>query len=128
MSSLHDLQVRHVRCTARLITFAESQGLELTWGETYRTPEQAILNAQAGRGIVHSLHTIRLAVDLQAFRNGQYLTKSSDYQGMGDFWKKLDPAARWGGDFMGVNPENPTGPLIPKPDGNHFSMEWMGVK
>jgi hypothetical protein len=102
---------------AKLIDFAYKQGYELTAGECYRSPEQAALNAQHGSGIANSLHTLRLAVDLQLFKDGVYLTDSAAYKALGDFWKTLDPEAAWGGDFQS-----------PHQDGNHFSLSWGGIR
>lgn len=41
---------------ANLIHWAEEHGYRLTFGEAYRTPEQAALNAKKGSGITNSLH------------------------------------------------------------------------
>jgi hypothetical protein len=100
----------------RLILWAYEQGYELTLSEAYRTPEQAELNAKAGKGIANSLHTQRLAVDLNLFRGGRWLQFSEQHRPLGDYWKTLHPLNRWGGDFR------------PRPDGNHYSMEHEGVK
>ncbi|ECK7389106.1 M15 family metallopeptidase [Salmonella enterica subsp. enterica] len=97
----------------KLILFADQHGLRLTFGEAYRTPEQAVLNAKKGSGIKNSLHTQRLAVDFNLFINGQYKTDSRDYLPLGEYWESLGGA--WGGRFS-------------KPDGNHFSLEHNGVK
>jgi len=109
-------QRRFLPFVARLIDYAYAQGFELTAGELYRTPEQAALNAKSGAGIAHSLHTQRLAVDLQLFKDQVYLTDSRDYELLGEFWKTLDPDCCWGGDFTS------------RVDGNHFSLTWGGVK
>jgi hypothetical protein len=101
---------------ARLILWAYEQGYELTLSEAYRTPEQAELNAKAGKGIANSLHTQRLAIDLNLFRGGRWLQFSEQHRPLGDYWKTLHPLNRWGGDFR------------PRPDGNHYSMEHEGVK
>ena len=100
---------------AELISWTYNQGYELTFGEAYRTPEQAALNASRGSGISNSLHTKRLAIDLQLFINDEYQTDSEAYRPLGDYWKSLNPDNAWGGDFS-------------KPDGNHFSVEWEGVR
>ncbi|EBR0084948.1 M15 family peptidase [Salmonella enterica subsp. enterica] len=97
----------------QLILFADQHGLRLTFGEAYRTPEQAALNTKKGSGIKNSLHTQRLAVDFNLFINGQYKTDSRDYLPLGEYWESLGGA--WGGRFS-------------KPDGNHFSLEHNGVK
>lgn len=114
--TLGELQRRFLPLVAKLIDYAYSQGYELTAGELYRSPEQAALNAQHHTGIANSLHTLRLAIDLQLFKDGVYLTDSEAYRPMGEFWKTLDPAASWGGDFK------------TRVDGNHFSLSWGGIR
>lgn len=69
---------------ANLILWAEEHGYRLTFGEAYRTPEQAALNEKKGSGIPNSLHTQRLAVDFNLFVNGQYKTRTEDYQHWGN--------------------------------------------
>jgi len=113
--TLGEKQRRFTELVARLISWAYDEGYELTFGEAYRTPEQAALNAKTGAGISNSLHTQRLAVDLNLFINGVYQPKSEAYEPLGAYWKELDPDCRWGGDFA-------------KPDGTHFSLEHNGVK
>ena len=113
--TLRQKQSRFVNGVARLIEHAYDMGYELTFGDVYRSPEQAAANAAAGTGIAKSLHTIRLAIDLNLFRNGQFLPNSSDHAPLGTFWKALGPDYCWGGDFS-------------KPDGNHYSIEHEGRK
>jgi hypothetical protein len=113
MSTLHDAQALHVKLVAQLITYAYSEGYELSWGEAYRTPEQAQWDADHHTGIVNSVHCDRLAVDLQLFKDGVYLTDPTEYAILGTFWKALDPSCRWGGDFTTV-------------DADHFSITWEG--
>jgi hypothetical protein len=112
---LGEKQRLFTKLVGQLIDWSYANGYELTFGDAYRSPEQARLNAQAGSGIANSLHTQRLAIDLNLFRAGIYLTDSAAYAPLGAFWKTLDPAAAWGGDFS-------------KPDGNHFSISHNGVK
>lgn len=100
---------------SKLILWASENGYGLTFGEAYRTTEQAALNAQKGSGISNSLHTKRLAVDLNLFISGVYQADSAAYKPLGDYWKTLDPECAWGGDFG-------------KPDGNHFSLAHEGVR
>lgn len=77
---------------ASLIHWAEEHGYRLTFGEAYRTPEQAALNAKKGSGISNSLHTQRLAVDFNLFVNGQYKTRTEDYLPLGEYWESLGGA------------------------------------
>jgi D-alanyl-D-alanine carboxypeptidase len=116
MSSLRELQSRHVLYTGKLIDWATQNGYELTWGETLRTPAQAMINAANGSGITHSLHLIKLAVDLSLFKDGVLLESVDDYRPLGEYWKSLDPLCCWGGDFA------------TRPDADHFSITWQGVR
>ncbi|EOD4100854.1 TPA: M15 family metallopeptidase [Yersinia enterocolitica] len=99
---------------AQLIYWADEHGYRLTFGEAWRTPEQAALNAKNGKGIANSLHTQRLAVDFNLFINGQYQTSTEAYKPLGEYWESI--GGTWGGRFKS------------NPDGNHFSLEHNGVK
>lgn len=112
--SLGEKQRLFVRYVGMLINFAYKQGFEFTFGDAYRSPEQALANVKAGTGIANSLHCQRLAVDLNLFLKGQYITNSDAYKPLGEYWESLDPLCRWGGRFK-------------KPDGNHFSITHEGV-
>lgn len=112
--TLSEKQQLFTRLIAQLILWADEKGYRLTFGEAYRTPEQAALNAKTGSGISNSLHTKRLAVDLNLFINGQYQTDSAAYLPLGEYWESL--GGSWGGRFKS------------RPDGNHFSLEHEGVR
>ena len=133
------LQRRHLLHTARLIEHIYEAGYEATWGEGKRSDEQAEINAlsaaerqrvalllkaefpslaaaiakSTSHGIRASVHRLGLAMDLNLFKDGSYCASKEDYQSFGEFWKGLDPLARWGGDFD---------------DADHFSFEHNGVK
>ena len=113
METLGQHQQRFLPLVAKLIEWAYANGYELTAGEMYRSPEQAALNAQHGTGIANSLHILRLAVDLNLFRGGVYLTDTAAYEPLGVYWESL--GGSWGGRFS-------------KPDGNHFSLSWGGIR
>lgn len=102
-------------CVGKLIIWAYENGFELSFGDCYRAPEQAAANAAIGYGIRNSLHTKRLAIDLNLFIDGVYQVDSSAYAPLGTYWKSLNPLCRWGGDFT-------------RADGNHFSFEHEGVR
>lgn len=108
--TLRQKQSRFARYTALLIQFAEARGFEVSYGETYRSPEEA-----KRRGFSRSLHTSRLAVDLNLFKDGKYQRSTEAHRPLGEFWKSLASDCRWGGDFS-------------SPDGNHYSIEHRGVK
>lgn len=106
---------------AQLIHYAYASGYELTFGDAYRSPQQAAANAASGTGIANSLHTQRLAIDLNLFKGGVYLTRSEDYRMLGEYWKGLHPDCAWGGDFKDARG-------LPRPDGNHFSITHNGIR
>ena len=90
---------------AMLIVWAYGQGYKITLGESY--------NAAGIGHRVGSLHYVRLAQDLNLFKDGVYLTKSEEHKPLGEMWKTFNPLNRWGGDFKSR-------------DGNHYSMEYEG--
>jgi hypothetical protein len=98
---------------SKLIEYIFDKGYTCTFGEAYRSPEQAALNAKKGIGIKNSCHTIRLAIDLNLFKGGKYLTDSKVHEPFGLYWEALHPENSWGGRFG---------------DGNHYSMEHEGRK
>ena len=93
--SLGDRQRRFTELVARFILWCYDNGYELTFGECYRTPEQAALNAASGKGIANSLHTKRLAIDLNLFVNGEYRTETEAYKQVGEYWKTFDIYRYW---------------------------------
>lgn len=114
--TLSEKQRLFTKCVGQLIDWAYAHGYELTLGDAFRSPQQAAANAAAGSGIANSLHTQRLAIDLNLFINGVYQSDSAAYKPLGDFWKSLDPGCCWGGDF------------VTRADGNHFSITYNGIK
>jgi hypothetical protein len=112
---LSEQQRLFTKLVGQFIDWSYGQGYALTFGEAYRTPEQAALNAKKGIGIANSLHTERLAVDFNLFKDGMLQSDSAAYKPLGDYWKTLNSLCCWGGDFS-------------KPDGDHFSMAFGGRK
>jgi aryl carrier-like protein len=108
------LQEEFAMAVGVLLSKAKEMGYAVTFGEAYRTPEQAAWNAAHGSGIKNSLHTRRLAVDLNFFKSGELISDSAQLADIGAWWKRQGPMYCWGGDF-------------PRPDGNHFSISPDGV-
>jgi hypothetical protein len=113
IETLGEKQRRFTRLVGLLIEWAYANGYELTFGDAYRSVEQAKLNAAAGKGIISSLHCERLAIDLNLFKHGDYLKASEAYAPLGAYWESLGADCAWGGRFS-------------KPDGNHFSIRFGG--
>lgn len=115
--TLREKQSIFALLSAKLILKANDMGFAVTWGEAYRSPEEAARLAKLGKGIKASLHTQRLAIDLNLFRNGTYLRLSEDYRPLGEWWESQSfpgVVCAWGGRFA------------ERPDGNHFSIKHNG--
>ena len=113
--SLSELQQAFPPLVAKLIEFSYAQGYAVTFGEAWRTPEQAEWNKEHGKGISNSLHILRLAIDLNLFKDGAYITDPEAYKPLADYWLTLHPDAAAGYYFHSK-------------DADHFSLEWQGVR
>lgn len=112
--TLGEKQRLFTKLVAQLIQHAYAQGYELTLGDAYRDPRlHGQIGEAKGYGSRNSSHKERLAIDLNLFKNGVYLTNSEAHKPLGDYWKSLHPDCRWGGDFK-------------SPDGNHYSFTHQG--
>lgn len=106
--SLREKQSLLVKCLGKFIDYATSQGYELTLGESYITTPRKTRNGLVMEDGVHmpgSLHYVRLALDINLFVNGEYITDGSHpaWLELGAFWESLDPLCRWGGRFRDAN-------------------------
>lgn len=99
--TLREKQSLFVTMVARLIDFATINGYELTFGDTYPSKQHK----------PNSLHAMGLAIDLNLFKKGQYLSATEDHETLGLFWESI--GGSWGGRFN---------------DGNHYSLEHGGMK
>ena len=113
--SLSKKQQQFTGCVASLITYAYSKGYGLTFGDAFRDGRvHGDFGEKIGYAAGKSVHKLRLAVDLNLFIDGEYITGDCpEYQDLGQHWKSLDDDARWGGDFN---------------DFNHFSFMQWGCK
>ena len=91
-------QSEFARMVPRLIDAAFAMGYEVTLGDAYRDP-------RCPYGSKSSKHKRRMAIDLNLFRDGVYLTATEDHAALGAHWESL--GGIWGGRFE---------------DGNHY--EW----
>ena len=92
--SLRTRQSEFAKALGMLIMYAYKNGYELTLGDAYATSGH----------IANSFHYKRLAIDLNLFKDGKYLTETEDHEPLGIYWESL--GGSWGGRFK---------------DGNHYS-------
>lgn len=113
-NSLSEAQRALPPMIAKLIDYAYKHGYELTFGDAYRDPRvHGKFGESKPSSYSHSRsnHKRRLAVDLNLFRDGVYLTTTEAHRPLGEYWESLGGA--WGGRFN---------------DGNHYSIEYQGIK
>lgn len=113
--SLGKKQRLFVSLIPKLINFIYESGYEATIGDAWSKPEYKAHK-------VNSNHYNRLAIDLNLFKNGTYLTKTEAHLPFGKFWESLHPLCRWGGNWDKDN--NPF--EFGETDGNHYSFEYEG--
>lgn len=100
--TLRQKQSLFVLMITELLKHIEKSGYDVTFAEAYR---------RRGVGKEWSLHRKRLAIDLNLFKNGRYLTSTKSHERFGKVWETM--GGTWGGRFN---------------DGNHYSLEHRGVK
>lgn len=100
-------QQRFAEMSAKLILKAIELGYQVTLGDAFRDPR---VHGQFGErkayGAPTSFHKLRLAIDLNLFRNGIFLSKTEDHKELGEWWESQ--GGTWGGRFSDA-------------DGNHYS-------
>jgi len=97
---------------SQLIEWAYCQGFELTFGDAFRDPRVfGALGSKEGYGHPNSNHKQRLAIDLNLFKDGKYLTSTESHTPLGEKWESM--GGSWGGRFK---------------DGNHYSLEHNGYR
>lgn len=96
--SLRERQSQFAAMVPLLIDTALDLGFEVTLGDAYRDP-------RCPYGSKSSRHKVRLAIDLNLFLDGKYLTDTEDHRPLGEWWESV--GGIWGGRFD---------------DGNHY--EW----
>lgn len=110
--SLGSKQRKFTLMIAQLIQWAYEQGYEATVGDAYRDPRlHGQVGEKKGYGASGSLHKERLAMDLNLFKDGKFLTATEDHKPLGEKWESM--GGSWGGRFN---------------DGNHYSLEHQGRK
>lgn len=110
--TLRQKQCLFAALVPRLIDKAIALGFEVTLGDAYRDPRVfGGLSVFKGYGNAASCHKLRLAIDLNLFKDGELLTATKDHEPLGIWWESQ--GGMWGGRFA---------------DGNHYSIEHGGVR
>lgn len=101
--TLREKQSEFMRMVARLINHGNRLGYEFTGGDLYR-------DSRCLYGHKNSLHRVRLAIDLNLFKDGVFLADGTGHDQLHDFWDSIGGA-----------------PRIPH-DLNHYSLEHEGMR
>lgn len=110
--TLREKQSKFVLMIAQLILKANELGYELTFGDAYRDPRlHGKLGEKVGYGAANSCHKLRLAVDFNLFKDGEFLQDTEGHKPLGEYWESI--GGSWGGRFN---------------DANHYSLEYEGKK
>ena len=104
MTDLLKRQQEFTRLLPLLFNYIHSCGYEFTLGDAYRDP-------RCPYGHPRSLHGKKLAIDLNVFKDSEYLIYSNDHKPFGEFWESI--GGSWGGRFN---------------DGNHYSLSYKGMR
>lgn len=108
--TLGDKQRLFARMTIKLYQFIIDNGYEFTYGDGFRDPRlHGLMGVKQGYGRSRSNHKVKLAVDINLFKDEEYLTSTDDHRVIGLYWESI--GGSWGGRFD---------------DGNHYSLEHNG--
>lgn len=110
--TLRAKQSKFALMVAELIVKANELGYEITLGDAYRDPRVfGKIGERKGYGESRSAHKQRLAIDINLFKDGKYLSGTESHRPLGEWWESK--GGSWGGRFE---------------DGNHYSLEHDGIK
>lgn len=110
--TLGQKQRRFASMTVKLLSYILDSGYEFTYGDAFRDPRvHGAFGARVAYSGSHSLHKLKLALDINLFKDGVYLIETQDHKLFGEFWESI--GGTWGGRFN---------------DGNHYSLSHQGYK
>lgn len=112
MSALYDKQCKFTKMIPRLIDKAHELGFDVTIGDAFRDPRVfGAVGVKMSYSAASSCHKMRLAIDLNLFKNGKFLETTEAHRQLGEWWESQ--GGTWGGRFN---------------DANHYSLEFEGKK
>ena len=99
--TLGDKQEKFAEMVMLLLIWLHHMGYKVRLGHAMRCQNCKV-------GIANSEHKKKLAIDINLFKDGKYLTRTEDHLPPGEYWESI--GGRWGG-------------RLTKPDGNHYQFE-----
>ena len=114
MGKLRESQLLFTTDVGKLIAYADEIGVELTFGDAFRSQAQQLLNYfgnsvySTGRALkliktkkvswtMNSKHLERLAVDFNFFVDGKLTYSDEKLDLLGTYWESLNDLNEWGG-------------------------------
>jgi len=112
--TLGEKQELFMQLLPRLLDKAHEMGFKVRGGDLFRDPRvHGAVGEKKGYGHPKSCHKLKLAIDLNLFKDGKFLGTTEDHHGLGVWWEQQHPDCRWGGWFN---------------DGNHYSITHEGMR
>lgn len=102
--TLREKRVRLTFLASQLVQFAAMLGYEMAFDYCRRCEGCKV-------GHPRSLHYKGLAIDINLYKDGEYLMSTEDHRIFGEWWEAN--GGTWGGRFN---------------DGNHYSIEHEGMR
>jgi hypothetical protein len=107
--TLRERQSRFAAMVPGLIKHAINLGYEITLGDAYRDHRvHGVPGEKKSYSAANSHHKLRLAIDINLFKDGAYLETTEDHRQLGEWWEAQ--GGTWGGRFK-------------QPDGNHYQYK-----
>jgi hypothetical protein len=111
---LGEKQELFMRLLPRLLDKAHEFGYEVRGGDLFRDPRvHGEMGEKKSYSNAYSCHKLKLAIDLNLFWEGEYLSSTKDHRKLGEWWEQQHELCCWGGRFE---------------DGNHYSLTHEGAK
>lgn len=100
--SLRARQTEFASKVPALINKAFELGYEVTLGDAYRDPRvHGNYGERKAYGEAKSFHKLRLAIDLNLFKDGKFITDETGHKQIGEWWESI--GGTWGGRFHDPN-------------------------
>jgi peptidoglycan L-alanyl-D-glutamate endopeptidase CwlK len=88
-----------------LTNHAHQRGWLIQPRELQRTEYQQKKYVEEGKSkTMQSYHLKCLAIDLNFWKGGEWITDKSSLTELGEYWESLDPLNRWGGNWTFYDP------------------------